>query len=80
MEDSMTRWEQQRKLAKQLENEIDSKLVSFSRLASAFTSNALSSPPLSSDKITEATSLEIEELLKKVFFFFELFLNYFLIN
>lgn len=65
-----TDWEGLRKQARQAENEIESKLVSFSKLCSTYTlpkeMMADSPPILNSDTMFETLSLEIEQLLKKL--------------
>lgn len=65
-------WENLRKQARQAENEIDSKLVSFSKLCSSFTAprDSVSDSSMlnnnTSDTIFETLSIEIEQLLKKL--------------
>lgn len=60
-----------RKHARHLENEIDLKLVAFSKLGAGIKSPSLHAtsdtvPLLSGEDTFEAMALEIEELLKKV--------------
>jgi len=66
-------WEDLRKQARQLENEIDVKLVNFSKLGSgptafnsALKSNGETSHLLNENLVFESLSSEIQELLSKV--------------
>ncbi|XP_027042570.1 Golgi SNAP receptor complex member 1-like [Pocillopora damicornis] len=70
-----TRWEELRKKARQLENEIDLKLVSFSKLGTNYSQrdgykeSSDTSPLLnssSSERLFETMGLEIEQLLSKL--------------
>jgi len=68
-----TDWEDLRKQARQLENEIDAKLMSFSKLCSNYvardqTSHHLSidSPPTPISSSFDAMSIEIEKLLERL--------------
>ncbi|XP_033099508.1 Golgi SNAP receptor complex member 1-like [Anneissia japonica] len=71
------KWEDLRKQARQLENELDLKLVSFSKLGTSYSSqkndhdyNSSDSSPLlggsNSDRMFETMSMEIEQLLAKL--------------
>uniref|UniRef100_H2YZK2 Golgi SNAP receptor complex member 1 n=1 Tax=Ciona savignyi TaxID=51511 RepID=H2YZK2_CIOSA len=66
------RWEDMRRQARRLENELDLKLVSFSKLGTSFrheASNNDTTPLLnstSSDHMVETMAMEIEQLLMKL--------------
>lgn len=68
----MEGWEDLRKQARQLENEIDLKLVSFSKLGTGvgghgFKSESMDTVPLlSGEHVFETMALEIEQLLNKL--------------
>ena len=69
----VTDWEKLRQHARQLENEIDSKLMSFSKLCSNYLARDQSSYHLSIDTLSTASvlsfdtmSMEIEKLLEKL--------------
>merc|ERR1719204_186518 len=76
MADMGNQWEDLRKQARQLENEIDLKLVSFSKLGTSFSSQSEftlstsdTSPLLtksSSEHMFETMTMEIEQLLAKL--------------
>ncbi|XP_042909616.1 Golgi SNAP receptor complex member 1 isoform X1 [Parasteatoda tepidariorum] len=65
-------WEELRRQARQLENEIDLKLVSFSKLGTSYgtqeyrNENSDTVPLLSSDHMFETMAIEIEQLLSKL--------------
>ncbi|KAF4524267.1 hypothetical protein B566_EDAN012030 [Ephemera danica] len=63
-------WEDLRKQARQLENEIDLKLVAFSKLGTGTSfrteTSAEGAPLLGSDHVFETMALEIEALLEKL--------------
>ncbi|XP_059490090.1 Golgi SNAP receptor complex member 1 isoform X2 [Neocloeon triangulifer] len=63
-------WEGLRKEARQLENEIDLKLVGFSKLGTGLSANVKSdsdnAPLLGPDHVFESMALEIESLLEKL--------------
>ncbi|XP_031551090.1 Golgi SNAP receptor complex member 1-like isoform X2 [Actinia tenebrosa] len=61
----LNRWEDLRKKARQLENEIDLKLVSFSKLGTSYTHQD-GSKDSSSDRMFETMLIEIEQLLSKL--------------
>ncbi|XP_065207922.1 Golgi SNAP receptor complex member 1 [Planococcus citri] len=68
----MSGWEDLRKQARKLENEIDLKLVSFSKLGTSFTpavyrnENSDTEPLLSSEDMLSNMAQEIEQLLSKL--------------
>lgn len=67
----MNTWEDLRKQARKLENEIDLKLVSFSKLGTGSggvykNSDSDAEPLLSTEHMFESVSLEIEQLLAKL--------------
>lgn len=63
-------WEDLRKQARRLENELDLKLVSFSKLGTSYSSSASDHTPLlgnsSSERMFETMAMEIEQLLAKL--------------
>jgi Golgi SNAP receptor complex protein 1 len=68
-----TNWEDLRKQARQHENEIDAKLMSFSKLCSNYVArdqtshhHGLDSPPSPTSSSFEAMSMEIEKLLERL--------------
>ncbi len=68
-----TDWEDLRKQARQLENEIDAKLMSFSKLCSNYLArdqtphhHGLDSPPSPTSSSFDAMSIEIEKLLERL--------------
>lgn len=68
-----TDWEDLRKQARQLENEIDAKLMSFSKLCSTYVArdhtanhHGLDSPTTSSASSFDTMSIEIEKLLERL--------------
>lgn len=66
----MNGWEDLRKQARKLENEIDQKLVSFSKLGvgplGVYRNSSDTEPLLSSEHMFESQSMEIEQLLAKL--------------
>jgi Golgi SNAP receptor complex protein 1 len=70
---SSTDWEDLRKQARQLENEIDAKLMSFSKLCSNYLArdqtthhHGLDPPPSPTSSSFDAMSIEIEKLLERL--------------
>jgi Golgi SNAP receptor complex protein 1 len=68
-----TDWEDLRKQARQLENEIDAKLVSFSKLCSNYVARehashhlGIDSPPSPTSSSFDVMSIEIEKLLERL--------------
>nr|CAB3250386.1 Golgi SNAP receptor complex member 1-like [Phallusia mammillata] len=63
-------WEDLRRQARRLENELDLKLVSFSKLGTSISHNTSDTAPLlnssSSDHMIETMAMEIEQLLAKL--------------
>ncbi|XP_032227130.1 Golgi SNAP receptor complex member 1 isoform X2 [Nematostella vectensis] len=60
----INKWEDLRRKARQLENEIDLKLVSFSKLGTSYNNEAKENS--TNDRMFETMSLEIEQLLSKL--------------
>ncbi|XP_055693567.1 Golgi SNAP receptor complex member 1 [Lutzomyia longipalpis] len=64
---SSSEWDDLRKLARRLENDIDLKLVAFSKVGSGgSTSSSPDSAPLLGEHIFDNLSLEIEQMLEKL--------------
>ncbi|KAM3963942.1 golgi SNAP receptor complex member Gos28 [Aphomia sociella] len=64
-----TSWEELRKQARLLENDIDVKLVAFSKLGISTTSSSLSSetvPLINSEDMFDTMSMELQQLLNKL--------------
>lgn len=55
-----------RKQARILENDIDIKLVAFSKVGAGHSSNSADTAPLLGDSVFESLSLEIAQMLEKV--------------
>lgn len=65
-----SKWEDLRKQARRLENELDLKLVSFSKLGTSYSSHVSDHTPLlgnaSGERMFETMAMEIEQLLAKL--------------
>lgn len=65
-----SKWEDLRKQARRLENEVDLKLVSFSKLGTSYSSHVSDHTPLlgnaSGERMFETMAMEIEQLLAKL--------------